>query len=159
MKKLLLILLVLLIGCSSNNNAVDLSDYKEYYQAIDNNSFFRDSSSNFSIGFEYTMVEDGTYRYYIIIDNPSFAMYDCAVLIRENGITYENQDKMMPSSGILDTKYSLLPNQVDTANGYPKGIILGGEIEDIPFSLDVMIEWWDSSHSSSNREFLHIESY
>ena len=158
MKRVLIVLLVLLIGCASNNKGVDLSAYKEYYQAIDNNSFFRDSSSNYSIDFEYTMVEYGSYRYYIIIDNPSFAMYDCTILIRENGITSDDQKKMMPCSGIFDTKYSLIPNQIDTANGYPKGIILGGEIDEIPFSLDILVEWWDNTQSNSSREFLHIES-
>lgn len=157
MKKLLILLLVLVLGCSSANTSIDMTIYKEYYEALDNNLVFRDSSSNYSTSFEVTTVEDGSHRYYVIIDNPKIAMYDCTVLVREDIISYNTQNKMMPSSGIFDTKYSLVPNQIDTDNGFPKGIVLGGEIDSEHFVVDVLVEWRDTSRANVTREFLRFE--
>ncbi len=159
MKKLLLILLIIfLVGCTSNKEPLDLSIYKEYYKEIDNNTYFSDSSNNYSIKYEVTQVDNGAYRYYIFIDQPQVAMYDCVILVRENNIKYEAQTKMMPSSGIFDNKYSLVPNQIDTAGGYPKGIILSGEIDSEKIYLDILIQWNNYSRFNKTTEYIHIEN-
>lgn len=158
MKKILLVLLsFLLLGCSYKSEELDTTMYEEYYRTIDNNIDY-DDKLPFSYSFEYSQLQDGSYRYVVIIDNPEYSMYDCTLLIREDGITYDNQKKMMPSSGIFDKKYSLIPNQVDTAHGFPKGIALGGEVEEFPFTLDVMVEWFNNTQSKASRVFFKIDT-
>jgi hypothetical protein len=149
--------MLMLSGCGKETNTADKADlekYQTYYTAISENVTFASKSTNFSCELEMTQVEDGTYRYYIVIDDPQTAMYDVIAMAVENDISYDMADKMMPSIGIFDDAKSMLPGQVDSANGYVKGIALSGESANDSIKLKLLVQWTDKTKKASKREYI-----
>jgi hypothetical protein len=147
--------MLLLTGCQKETaDAASLEEYQTYYNTVSENVAFAHESRNFSCELEMTQVSDGTYRYYVVIDGPKTAMYDIVAIVVENDVSYADADKMMPSIGIFDEKKSMIPNQVDTANGFVKGIALSGETSESSISLKVLVEWKDKAGKESTSEFL-----
>lgn len=160
MKKLLKVILccgmLMACGCSQKNQttAEDMVEYETYYTAICDNIDFITESQNYSCELEMTQVEDGSYRYYVVLDQPKIAMYNITAMIVENDIAYSDTDKMMPSIGIFDDQKSMIPNQVDSENGFVKGIALSGESSEATIQLKVLVQWTDKTKKSVSREFL-----
>lgn len=149
--------ILMLNGCQKKSSTVDaaaMDEYQTYYNAVSENIAFSSESKNFTCETEMTKVEDGTYRYYLVIDQPITAMYDVVAIVVENDIAYEDADKMMPSIGIFDDTKSMIPNQVDSENGFVKGIALSGESSESSIQVKMLVQWLDKTGKNSSREFL-----
>lgn len=163
MKKLTILAAVCLLfftGCSQKKNRntsisrAKLEEYETYYNAVLENPVFSGSSDNYSISFEMNPIPDGSYRYYVILDQARTAMYDVVMVAVENDIPYDSAKKMMPSSGIFDDSVTLIPGQVNKSEGFAKGIVLSGETKDKSINLKILVEWSNRDHTKKNREFL-----
>lgn len=157
MKKILISILcfIMLCGCSKTQLAQgDVDEYKTYYNTVIENVTFNQTSLYFDVSSEMVQVEDGTYRYYIVIDNPKLAMYNIVTIAVENDTPYEQADGMMPSMGIFDDSKSMIPYQVNSENGFVKGIALSGDSEQSSINIKLLVQWTDSSKKNTKREYL-----
>lgn len=84
-------------------------------------------------------------------------MYDAVAIAVENDVAFNDADKMMPSIGIYDDTKSMIPGQVDSANGFVKGIALSGETTDSEIILKLMVQWTDKAKKNSMREFIKYD--
>jgi uncharacterized protein YceK len=142
-------------GCTKNTtDAAAQEEYQTYYNTVSENVSFADAAKNFTCELEMTQVEDGTYRYYVVIDHPVSAMYNIITIAVENDIKYDDADKMMPSMGIFDDPKSMIPGQVDTKNGFVKGIALSGESSESKINLKLLVQWTDKAEKTTTREFI-----
>ncbi len=145
-----------LLGCGqkdSNKNLI-YENYRGYYEAIEENTRFNDSSLYFSLDGQMSKMPDGTYRYYLFLENPQIAMYDVVFLAVENNIPFENADKMMPSIGIFESQdYNLIPFQSNTERGFVKGLVISGESATNSIELKILVEWADKTHEKFTREY------
>jgi hypothetical protein len=152
--------LLAMTGCSSSEgtvntvNSADLEKYKSYYEAILSRTEFEGEGSNFTMNLEMTKVSDGGYCYYIVVDEPKTAMYDCAVMAVENDTPYEENKKMMPSLGIFDDSTSLVPGQVNKSDGYAKGLVISGETDEGKVDLKIVVEWSNEKKDKTSSEYL-----
>ena len=151
--------LLLVSGCAKKKEKdgvtdAQLSIYETYYNTIYDNAVFSPDSSHFSLETEMTALPDGTYRYYVVIDHPKVAMYNVTALVIEDHTAYDEADKMMPSIGIFDDSVSLIPYQVNTEEGFAKCISLSGESSEKTISLQILVEWRDSTGTKRSREFI-----
>lgn len=150
----LLLSIYLLTGCTSNSETdASYSLYLSYLETIDSNTSYQNGSAYYTISGELTVTEDGTYAYYLCIDEPTIAMLDI-VIVAEDEDT-DTSGTMMPSIGIYDGPYNLVPNQVNTEDGYVKGLIVSGESDNDSVKLKMIVEWEDESLNKT-REFHHI---
>lgn len=156
-KTLILLLLLSLSACSFDTQEYlsqeNYARYQAYYTSIFDNDRFITFTDAYDIERVFTKVND-QYRYDIIIDNPSIAMYDIEVMVVENDVAFERAEKMMPSFGIFESKETnMIPFQVDVDKGYAKGIVLSGMV-DVPIvELKVMVAWKDYAKLNTTREF------
>lgn len=144
-----LLSLLLMTGCYSKNVKTEdssslMDEYETYYVEVQSNGHYESTSKNFDLSTEMTQVEDGTYRYYVILDNPKTAMYNVMMIACENDVPYEECDKMVPSFGIFEERVSLVPGQINTEDGYVRGISISGETDDPQVSLKLLVRWKDS---------------
>lgn len=131
--------------------------YKGYYSAIESRDRFERFSAFYSVEGQMSKMPDGTYRYYITIDEPQVAMYEVIAMAVENQLPYETADKMMPTMGILEDKtYHMIPYQYNSSAGYVKGMILSGETNAEPISVRLLVEWKDVTKEKTVREFLEF---
>ncbi len=159
MKKWILIILIsfcVMTGCSDTSSYAQIDIYKNYYQAISEMTKFEEESDYYTLSGEIQQSDSGTYLYYIILDDPKIAMYDVVMMAVENHIAYESSVKMMPSIGIFDDTYSLIPNQVNKEAGYAKGIVISGETDSESVSLNLVVEWKDKNKAITSRIFHSI---
>lgn len=126
-----------------------MDEYETYYVEVQSNGHYESSSKNFDLSMEMTQVDDGSYRYYVILDNPRTAMYSVMMIAVENDIPYDACDKMVPSFGIFEDRVSLVPGQINTDEGYVKGISISGETKEAEVSLKLLVRWKDTE--SKNR--------
>lgn len=158
-----LICVVFLSGCNTSkkeDTAVSKAkqeEYETYYNAVLENPVFAGSSTNYDISLEMNRVPDGTYRYYVIVDDAKTAMYDVVMIAVENDTPYDSAVKMMPSSGIFEDPVSLIPGQVNKKDGYAKGIVMSGETDQKSVNLKILIEWSNQDLTEKSREFLSFQ--
>lgn len=162
MRRFFLVILtaVMLCGCTPNQgsdaNAAQTA-YESYYQAIEENGRFQNSSLYYDISAEMTVLPDGTHSYYIFLDNAQIAMYDVVMLAVEGDQLYDDTSKMMPSIGIFDnTDVNLIPFQSNPAAGYARGLMISGNCEEDEVELKILVEWKDKTREKMNREFLSL---
>lgn len=157
-------LFLMLTGCSSKSdtlstdhtvNQSQMEIYETYYDAVMSEDSFMEDSENYTISTEMNKVPDGTYRYYVIFDEPKTAMFNCIILAVENDTSYKDAGKMMPSAGIFDTPSNMIPNQVNYDDGYVKGIALSGETDQNTVDLKILVQWTNQDGSHTQREFIH----
>jgi hypothetical protein len=148
--------MLVLSGCSSSSEVdTDVQKYEAYYQTVLTNDTWMDGSLYFSLSAEMSQVEDGSYRYYIFLDNAQIAMYQIAMIAVENDTPYGQGDKMMPSIGIMGSStYTMIPNQAAPELGFVKGLVISGECEDPSVDLKVLVEWKDKSLDRVSRAFI-----
>lgn len=159
MRKLccLLLCIGLLAGCrsTSSSNELMMAAYEGYYQSVEDSERFQTGSDYYQIYGEMSKIGDGSYRYYVFLDEPQIAMYDVVMLAVENDIPFEEATTMMPSIGIFEkTEYSLIPNQARSAAGYVKGLVISGESQEDSIDLKLLVEWRDKTKKNSYREYL-----
>lgn len=165
MKKILsLCLSLLLCGCSfTKNDEVTynayIDEYQTYYTEVATNGKYEENSEYFTLSTEMTMMDDGTYRYYIILDEPRIAMYSVMMMAVEEGTSYEESDEMMPSFGIFEDRVSLVPNQVNRQDGYVKGISISGDTDTDAIDLLILVRWKNSSGESMSAYIRRSLSY
>lgn len=160
MKKLIIgiFVLVVLFGCgtSASNDRVYMEKYETYYQAILDNADFYNKSKYFNIEVVLNIIDEG-YRYDVILDNPQVAMYNIeALAIVDDGSVSIDQTVAMPSSGIFDEPYHLIPYQVNVSGRYVKGIVLDGVITSAKALIKVIVIWQNEAKTKSYKEFFSI---
>ena len=147
--------LLVLSGCSSKKQALSL--YEAYYQIISENTEYVEESSNYSLSYEVEKSDDGNYYYYIFLDSPTISMYDVVMMAIENDVSYSSNLKMVPSIGIFDGNYNLVPNQINKDKGYVKGLVISGESEEDTIHIKLMVEWKNKNRDKTSREFHNVE--
>ena len=103
-------------------------------------------------------VEDGSYRYYIILDDPKIAMYNVMMIAVENGVSYQECETMVPSFGIFEDRVSLVPGQVNYEEGYVKGISISGQSDKDTMDLLILVRWKSSDGTQMSAYIQHTES-
>ena len=157
MKKIiaLIVLIMLVSGCSSTNTSDYEDDYYSMISLINERDEFQTSSSYFDISTDISQISDGSYRYYVTIDNPRNAMYDVEVMAIEKDVDYSST--MAANVGVLtDETYNMIPNQVDTNLGFYEGISVSGISTLSSPVLYVLVQWQDSN-TNSIREYFKLE--
>ena len=156
MRKLFLILSLVLTVCgcgTRQNSTLKMETYETYYRMVEENTHLSGPSMYYALSGEMITLPDGSHRYYVIVDQPQIAMYDCVVFIVENNILYSEAVKMMPCMGIFDDKVSMVPNQVNKEAGYVKGISVSGSCSEESVYLHILVEWKDRNRKDTYREF------
>lgn len=164
--KLLLAFVIFLSGCGKSPQKVNdekIEEYQTYYDIVNKTQKFKDSSENFNIALEMSQIPDGTYRYAIVVDEAKIAMYDVVMIAVENNTPYDDADKMMPSLGIFEDSCSLIPGQVNTSQGYAKGLAMSGECSEDGVNLEILVQYKNAKRTKETREFfsyhLNTEGY
>lgn len=147
---------LVLTGCGSQDAADSLAydEYEKDFNEINETTDFKTESDAFSLSFEMVNNEDGTYTYSIIADEARIAMYDVTLMAVEEGVGI--REKMMPSIGIYDGPYAMIPMQVNSEEGYVKGLAINGTTDHSPVVLRLMAEWEDRHGGTTTREFYRI---
>ena len=156
-KASLLLLVFMMSACSFNQNDYlseqNYARYQAYYTSIFDNDRFLAYSNAFELEIVFTKIEN-QYRYDIILDQPSIAMYDIEIMVVENDLSFERTDKMMPNFGIFESnEANMIPFQVDVDKGYVKGVVVSGLVEVSVVELKIMVAWRDYAKLNSSREF------
>lgn len=164
MKKLIIILIVfLLAGCSSDSTISDdetvRDKYLTYYQSILDAESFLTKSDYFDIDLVLNAEEDGSYRYSVIIDNPKIAMYNMEIMaVVDDGSLSVNEEVVMPTLGILNDSYNMVPYQVSLANNYAEGLVLDGTVDTDKVSVLILVMWSNSDSSETTRNYFNLEA-
>ena len=163
-KKILNVLLIglLLCGCTRNSkdnlNQAGIETYETYYTEVISNGHYTETSQYFTLSYEMIRVEDGSYRYYIILDDPKIAMYNVMMIDVENGVSYQECETMVPSFGIFEDRVSLVPGQVNYEEGYVKGISISGQSDKDTMDLLILVRWKSSDGTQMSAYIQHTVS-
>lgn len=163
-KKILNVLLIglLLCGCTRNSkdnlNQAGIETYETYYTEVISNGHYTETSQYFTLSYEMIRVEDGSYRYYIILDDPKIAMYNVMMIAVENGVSYQECETMVPSFGIFEDRVSLVPGQVNYEEGYVKGISISGQSDKDTMDLLILVRWKSSDGTQMSAYIQHTVS-
>lgn len=161
MKKIILscLTILLLVGCS-NQDKIDadaLLQYELYWNSIINETTYLSSSRNFSIEAEIDKTSEG-YEYYVVVDEPKIAMYDVKIMVIENRERFDEFDRMLPSVGIFDARFNMIPNQVRTDKNYREGAVLVRQkLTEPALSIQVMVTWQNYTKLDTFKEFFEFE--
>lgn len=128
-KLLILIFVILLTACTNKETTLEKEKYDEYTQLLQK-EISNSEYLPFDIDIYVDKIVETEVMYRVIIDNPKIALRDIETLVIHDKYT----EDIFPSSGIFDTKYSLIPNLVNESSNYAKGIILIGYI---PYEGDI----------------------
>lgn len=157
MKKLfsLLLAMSLLSGCVKKDTTdAKAATYESYYETIVDATSFTEASDYYTLSGEMTQMDDGTYRYYLVIDDVQIAMYDIVFMAVEDDLPFAQARKMMPSIGIYDdTEYAMIPYQARQDAGYVKGLVISGNYDTSSVPLRVLVEWQGRNGETTYREF------
>lgn len=163
-KKILNVLLsgLLLCGCTRNSkdnlNQAGIETYETYYTEVISNGHYTETSQYFTLSYEMIRVEDRSYRYYIILDDPKIAMYNVMMIAVENGVSYQECETMVPSFGIFEDRVSLVPGQVNYEEGYVKGISISGQSDKDTMDLLILVRWKSSDGTQMSAYIQHTVS-
>lgn len=158
MKKLVAILLLICsVGCIGKGKNDEISKqtaYEGYYQTLESVNRFQDESDFYSMSADMVQLPDGTYRYYIFLDKPQIAMYDVVLLAVENGVSFDMENRMMPSMGIFDKEdINMIPFQANPQSGYAKGLVISGTCDTSEITVKLLVEWKDMLRENTMRQF------
>lgn len=152
MKKIIVILisLLLLTGCQQTDDA-NVKLYREMINILSSAEEYNANSKYYSVAFETTDTNDGK-RFYIVVDNPTMAMYDVNIIAFENGADTENE--FIPNAGIFEGEINLVPNQYNKDKGFVKGVSISGLVTSDNPVIYCLVQWKDENNSKIYREFL-----
>lgn len=144
MRYLLLVLsLFILTGCN-NSVSKEKEVYDNYITELETLSSVKgDLPFNIEVYVDKIIETEVMYR--VIIDKPKIALRDIEALVIHDKYT----EDVFPSSGIFDTKYSLIPDVINKSSNYMEGIILIGyipyeeEIKDIDVTFKILFKYKD----------------
>ena len=131
----------MLCSCSLFNSKTDYEEkYINLIDAINERTEFSTFSSYFTISTDINKIDDSSYRYFVIVDNPRVAMYGVEIIAVEKGINYANN--MAANVGVLDdTSYHMIPGQTRVEKGYVKGLTVSGISASENPTIDVLVQW------------------
>lgn len=155
-KIIIIILIFLLCGCNviNRDNEEPSSRYTYLIEMLKEHTSFTKSSDYFDINVEMATIDNG-YRYYVIIDKPTLAMYDIEMLAIEPDKNYSNV--MAANVGIFDKKeYHMIPNQSNPEEGYVKGLIASGTTESSLITLHVYVQFKNADFTNVHNEFIEL---
>ena len=160
MKKIIvfsLVLLFLLCGCKSEDTIDDSTNqrYQSLVTQLNERTDFKDASEFFDIDGEIVQINDG-YRFYVTIDNPKKAMYGIQAIAIEKNVDYSSV--MAANIGLFEeNEYIMIPNQVNSANNYVKGITISGTSSVDNPTLYVSVSWHNKDLSVNYHEYIKLE--
>lgn len=159
MKKLFVLLAVLLVlsGCTGINKTADPNDkYSDMIQLVNDYDEFLTISDYFDVTSEETKLNDGGYRFYIVIDKAKVAMYDVEAIAIEKGVDYSNF--MAANVGIFEDKtYSMIPNQSNPDKGYVSGLVISGLSQNAESTVYMLVQWKSKDLLTTTREYMKVE--
>lgn len=161
MKKitLLMLCLVLLAGCNAakKRDRESMNLYETYWKSLLNETQFLKESRNFNIEVDFIKEPDG-FEYYITVDQPRTAMYDVEIMVIENAESFSVSEEMLPSAGIFEQKFNMIPNQVRNESNYKEGAILARqELQSDEISLRVLVTWKNYTKLDSFKEVFEFD--
>ena len=123
MKKILLIGLIFLItGCTTKLTSEEIL-YNNYVSEL-KQSTKHESNLPFDLEIYVDKIIETEVMYRVIIDNPKVPLRNIETLV----IHDKHTEDVFPSSGIFETKLSLIPGVINKKSNYVEGIILAGYI-------------------------------
>ena len=154
-----MVFLLLLCGCGSkksDNEKDRLNKYEDMIELVRSYDSFLESSDYFEIDTEVTKLNEGGYRFYVIIEKARVAMYDVEAIAIEKNVDYSSF--MAANVGIFeDRDYTMIPNQSNPDKGYVAGIVMSGLCNDPETSLYMLIQWKSKDMSTTKRQFLKLD--
>lgn len=156
---ILLVALLVLVGCFDSQRVQEeqLARYETYWTSMLNETQFQTTSRNFNIEVDIDKV-DNFYEYYVVIDEPKVAMYDIEIMVIENSELFDAFDRMLPSVGIFDEPFNMVPYQVRRDLNYREGAALvRQELTEPQVTIQVMVMWKNYTRLESFREMFEFE--
>ena len=159
MKKIITVILLCLlcVGCTPNKKVENdpTEKYLEMVKALKNYDSFLTDSDYFNISYEMSRLDDGSYRYYLVIDKPRIAMYDIEILAVEKEEDYTT--KMAANAGIFDdTTYNMIPNQANPSKGYMSGIVVSGTTNNPETNVYLLVQWRNEDLSVTYKQYVQL---
>jgi len=160
MKKILICLLTLfiLVGCDLKKDETSESKNEKYFDYCDllsHRATFNSKSELFNISSELSKIDTGGYRYFIVIDDAKTAMYNIEAIALVKDSDYKTN--MAANIGIFeDKKYSIIPNQVNVADDFVKGVTISGLTDQSDCVIYLLVQWTNKDMTITNREFVSI---
>lgn len=153
--------MVIVSGCSNKRKLEEnYSVYKSYIDLVIDNKENVSTNLPFEYEIELYDQEDGTYRYVITIDAPKTAMYDIQMIAIDK--TLDGTQMTYPTVGILgddaDSKFHMIPNQVNVDKNYVAGFHLDGISKTNDFRLNVLVVWKDYEGLVTYKAFFNADS-
>lgn len=145
---------LLLCGCQAGDEKTNTTDmlYKEYQmyvQKLDEHKDFSSDTKEFSLKVVTNTTNKGNYRYDVIIDNPTIAMYNIKVVASVS----DSQTTSYPTLGILEEEtFALIPGVVDKTKNIYKGINLSGISSEQNAVVKVYITYTKSKEDEKQEE-------
>jgi len=161
MKKIIIsvCLLLLLTGCTNTDNeeSNNDADYNALNKTILDNEEYLSESNNFDINIVTNDLGDGTFRYYLIVDNPKIAMYDVVAMACDVKNINIDTEFMCPNVGIYEgLQYNMIPNQSNKDQNYIKGFSLSGISDTEDITLKIVVVWNNLNDTKKFKEFISI---
>ena len=152
MKKLVIIIscFFILCGCQKSQS-VSLEDYNAFVEALENHSEFNETSTYFNTTLIVNQMENGQYRYDIVIDEVKETLNKVKVLCMDNGRITE----YYPSLGVYDEEVVTLANYTDKENHIYQGINLSGITDDPNVVVNILIEFEDQNQKI-HQEYIQL---
>lgn len=145
-KKLFLIIIsiTLLTGCNNTLLSVENEVYYSYIDSLEKSNAVNDYIP-FNIEVYVDKIIETEVMYRVIIDKPKTSLRDIEVIVIHDKYT----EDIYPSSGIFESKYSLIPDVINKSSNYVEGIILVGyipfdqELESLDATFKVLFKYKD----------------
>lgn len=135
---------MILTSCSQFDSRLEKESlilYETYWKSLLNETQFASESRNFDIHAEIVEGEDG-YDYYITVDKPKIAMYDIEIVVVEDKKSFNSVEEMLPSAGIFEKKFNLVPNQSRKEKGFMEGAALVRyDLASPEVDLQILVSW------------------
>lgn len=153
LKTILILFTLFLTSCSKKELIEEnLITYETHWNTILNTSSFLSNSNNFDIEAELFKT-DNVYEYVIVVDNPQTAMYEVEIVVIEDKKNYSSMEEMLPSAGIFENSFNLIPNQVRNDKGFKEGAALVRQnYKEDTVNLQVLVAWKNYTRLESFRE-------
>lgn len=148
------LLCVSLCGCQNSQKITNEqnANYNEFKTSLINNAGAVTYTLPFSYSISIDKVNSKKYSYTVVVKNPDVAMIDIQMMVLNPKEVSKN--KMEPSIGIIDdSTVSMIPNQVNSKKGYPKGIALNGICKSSDFQIYCMITWYNEDKTQQSRGY------
>ncbi|MDF9823889.1 hypothetical protein M2475_000237 [Breznakia sp. PF5-3] len=152
MKKILIMCTVFFLslsGCGSDNTdeEAQYQTYKQFKEKLIANNGTLSYNIPFNYEVEVIELDDGTYSYTVLVDNPQIVMNQIQMMALDAQAVTD--DKMEPTIGVFEEEtYSMVPNQVDAKKGYPEGLAINSISETKDFTIFVIVSFYKDDQTN-----------